>query len=224
MTTCAVADGCVRPLGHVGRHRRVADVPCEACGWEMPPTALMAHRKTHDTEDIARRLYARVDRSGGPDACWPWQGRSVDKGYGRFSYRGRGVGAHRVALMLHLGIELDPDTLVCHHCDNPPCCNPRHLFVGTVADNNADMVVKGRQAVGDRHGSRTHPDAFPGPPVRPRLMGTLNPSAKLVESDIPTIRLRLARGETHAAIAADYGVVPPTISKIALGLRWRHVA
>jgi hypothetical protein len=92
----------------------------------------------------AARFWSKVDRSGGPTACWPWiaGGRH---GYGAFSIADRPYPAHRIALLMS-GAALGDDQLACHRCDNPPCCNPAHLFPGTNADNVADMWAKGRSA------------------------------------------------------------------------------
>lgn len=94
---------------------------------------------------LAERFEERVDRSGGPDACHPWTG-TLSGGYGRIGEGGRGcriLYTHRVAWELANGPI--PDGLdVLHACDNPPCCNVRHLSLGTHADNMADMAAKGR--------------------------------------------------------------------------------
>jgi hypothetical protein len=95
----------------------------------------------------------RVDRSAGPDACWPWQGGRKVKGYGRLMRDYKDLQSHRVAWEETFGPI--PDGLqVLHHCDNPPCCNPAHLFLGTPGDNVRDMVAKGRQPAQMR--IRTH--------------------------------------------------------------------
>ena len=82
----------------------------------------------------------RVDRSAGPGACWPWTGPRHSAGYGLF----RRQYAHRLALESALGRPLGSGMEACHSCDNPPCCNPAHLFEGTHQDNVRDMAAKGR--------------------------------------------------------------------------------
>lgn len=92
-------------------------------------------------------FWDKVDSSAGPDACWPWLGgvRRKTQGYGRAFIGSRGISAHRLALILSGGEPADDDLLACHSCDNPPCCNPAHLWWGTNADNTQDCVDKGRK-------------------------------------------------------------------------------
>lgn len=90
------------------------------------------------------RFWSHVDQSGDVDSCHEWQASRIDQGYGRVSWNGDLYLTHRVAWML-ANDQIDLPTLdVLHNCDNPPCCNPRHLFLGTHSDNMQDMWDKGR--------------------------------------------------------------------------------
>lgn len=93
-----------------------------------------------------RWFWRRVNRDGGNEACWPWLGRAVKGrgGYGRLVFKGKSLGAHRMALILASGEER-PEEFACHRCDNPICCNPAHLFWGSPKDNVDDCVAKGRK-------------------------------------------------------------------------------
>jgi hypothetical protein len=90
---------------------------------------------------VAARFWAKVDRKS-PDECWPWLASRVPDGYGQIKIAGKMLKAHRVAYVLTFG-DIG-DLKVLHSCDNPPCCNPAHLFKGTTADNNRDKAEKGR--------------------------------------------------------------------------------
>lgn len=93
-------------------------------------------------------FWAKVAVLDPPGTCWPWRGGCDRAGYGWFIYRSKQYRAHRLAFQF---ANADPGDLhVLHRCDNPPCCNPAHLFLGTQADNNADMMAKGRHRGGAR--------------------------------------------------------------------------
>lgn len=91
---------------------------------------------------IDEAFWRKVDWSD-LDGCWLWTGSTRGKGYGRLSWQGKSIFATHVALGLS-GIELLPGQMACHHCDNPICVRPDHLFVGTNSDNMRDMLAKGR--------------------------------------------------------------------------------
>jgi hypothetical protein len=75
--------------------------------------------------------------------CWLWTGSLNDTGYGQLWVGSKSTRAHRLSYELHVG-PIPEGMHVCHHCDNPPCCNPNHLFVGSHTDNMADKIKKGR--------------------------------------------------------------------------------
>jgi hypothetical protein len=99
----------------------------------------------HRRRALTQRFWAKV-KIGAADACWEWQGFRLPKGYGTIGVGGRAGGkqlAHRVSYELEYGL-IPEGLLVCHSCDNPPCVNPKHLYVGSYADNLTDMHRKGR--------------------------------------------------------------------------------
>lgn len=156
------------------------------------------------------QFWATVDRSAGPNACWP---RFTRKGtsaptYTRATITGRFDYAHRHALALHLGRPLRARAL--HRCDNLPCCNPRHLFEGTQRDNMQDMHAKGRGITGRK---------FPGRMARGEEQG----HAKLTEKDIRAIRKACAAGSPQKVVGQLFGVGQMTVSDIVRRKTWAHV-
>ena len=149
---------------------------------------------------IKARFEAKVDRSGGPDACHAWTAAKNVHGYGEMWVGQRAMKAHRVAWELANG-PIMAGLVVCHRCDNRACVNTAHLFVGTVADNNRDMIEKGRGV------------SVPCP-------GEANGRAKLSADDVAEIRNRAASGETRTAIASSFCVSRWQICRIVNGTRW----
>lgn len=156
-----------------------------------------------------KRFWSRV-RIGEPHECWLWTGAVVAEGYGQLSFKwAGGRRAHRFAWVIAFG-PIPEDLLVCHRCDTPPCCNPAHLFVGTPADNSADMAQKGRAGRNGR------------PP-----RGRRNPTyarAKLDEHSVDEIRRLYAEGvRSQRDIAIMFGVTQPTIGRVVRGEAWPEV-
>ena len=151
-------------------------------------------------EDWTDRFWAKVDMRGA-DECWKWQGCTCGRGYGQLSIDGKMVSAHRLTWELTDG-PIPDDLCVLHRCDNPPCCNPRHLFLGTPADNSRDMVEKGRA----RGGS---------------LRGVNNGRAKLTRQVVRAIRSLYATGKhTQKTLAERFGISKAQISHIVNRKRW----
>jgi endogenous inhibitor of DNA gyrase (YacG/DUF329 family) len=165
-------------------------------------------RDIAQTPPLAGRFWAKVDRSGGPDACWPWTAARFHFGHGAFWLAGHQIHAHRIAWELTHGPipEGDPDNPPCvlHDCpdgDNPACCNPAHLWLGTKGQNTKDMVAKGRHARGEQHAH-----------------------SRFTAAQVRSIRTRYAAGSvSQRALAREYRVSRPTIRSIVRRKSWRHV-
>ena len=180
----------------------------------------------------AERFWTHVDRSSGPLSCWPWTKARMKKSqYGLFKVSGMMLHANRVAWALENAA--DPGSMVVmHSCDNPPCCNPAHLSIGTYADNAQDRNNKGRAntPVGERHGTRTKPEAFAWRENHPwklhpelRMRGEHHANAKITEENVRDIRRRIAAGETGRSVAAIYGINKDYVFLVAKRKRWGHV-
>lgn len=154
-------------------------------------------------EQFLERFWSKVDRRG-PDECWPWLAYRQPTGYGQFTVRkGEFATASRVALALTVDRPLVLGEVACHSCDNPPCCNPAHLFVGTQLDNNADCRQKGRAN---------------------RARGVGLPWARLDDEKVREIRSHPQRYGLYAELGRQYGVAANTIRAVRQGTKWRHVA
>lgn len=138
-----------------------------------------------------------------PEECWEWQGMRTATGYGivaRPGKHGRTITAHRYSYELHIG-PIPEGMLVCHKCDNPPCCNPNHLFIGTIAENQQDMAEKGRSRYGENHWRH-----------------------KLTTQDVKAIReLYADAGWPMRQLANHFGVSESAIFKTIKRKSWKHV-
>jgi hypothetical protein len=161
------------------------------------------------------------------NGCWEWPNTNGD--YGRMAFFGKDEGIHRISWILEYG-EIPDGLCVLHRCDNPPCSRPSHLFLGTKIDNTADMVSKGRQAKGDKNGSRIHPESLPrgenhGMNTCPerRTYGERNGMAQFTERQVLEIRERFNEGEKVLKIAQDLEKSYHSIYGIVKRLKWRHI-
>lgn len=154
-------------------------------------------QQQHHGMSVAERLAVYTKRS---PRCWEWIGAKNAQGYGVLRVGESARLAHRIAYVAAYG-PIAQWMCVLHRCDNPSCVRPDHLFVGTLADNNADMDAKGRRRSGPRRGSANH-------------------NAKLTEADAFTIRASKAAG---VELARKYGVSQTIISAVRLGRTWKHV-
>lgn len=150
---------------------------------------------------LATRFWSKVDRSD-PDGCWPWLAgvRKRAEGYGAFWLGGKHRPAHRIAWELTRGAIGDESLEVCHRCDNPPCCNPAHLFLGTRQDNNEDKVSKQRHIHGERHYRAL---------LTPEIVSEIRSSPRY-------------RGY-RMALAEKYGVRPGLITEVRAMKSWKHI-
>lgn len=139
------------------------------------------------------RFWSKVDRRS-DEECWPWMAavRKNNEGYGAFWFEGRHHPSNRIAYMLSNG-DIPLGQVVCHTCDNPRCCNPSHLFLGTPRDNNDDKVCKRRHSHAESHGN-----------------------AKLSNSQVRDIRAKAAGKKLYGrnALAAQFAVSPEYIGEI----------
>lgn len=154
------------------------------------------------------KLFWDKVKQEGPDDCWPWLASTNKDGYGQFWIGYTFVPAHRYAYVFKYQQRLSEGILICHHCDNPACCNPNHLFEGTVKDNVSDKMRKGR------HGDPT--------PINP-AKGSSHGMATLQESDVLKIRYIASNGTPQIEIARTFGVSAAQISAIIKRKYWRHI-
>ena len=158
--------------------------------------------------DLAERFWSKVDRRGRGE-CWPWKGGRDRQNYGKFwvagapGEPGRTVHASQMALELSLGRPLKAGMGACHHCDNPPCCNPADLYEGSPQENTADRHERGRDPRGERHGK-----------------------AKLSESVVRELRAAYVARDRRlgpTALSRRFGIPVGTVRNVVYGIAWRHV-
>lgn len=171
----------------------MAKKSCAACGAEYEG------EKRDDYCSLPCALWNRV-KIRGHDECWLWIGSTMGDGYGQFNFRKARYISHRVAHSLADGDISEETPYILHSCDNPQCCNPRHLTAGTHTENMEDKMAKGRQARGVSHAR-----------------------AKMSETDVHEIRWQHSHGLSMRALARAYGVCHSTIRTICRGLTWRHI-
>ena len=150
-------------------------------------------RPARPRQNVHKRFWSKVQKT---DSCWNWTAQCGRSGYGQFRFNDYPHQAHRVAWILSYG-PIPPEKFVCHRCDNRKCVNPEHLFLGTCADNLADMAAKGRST-----------------------RGTKSASAKLTEQDVRDIRNYYQAGQSQRQIAAQFGVSSHAIYSILAGKTW----
>lgn len=170
--------------------------------------------RRNPTTTIEERFWAKVAQ-GGPDDCWLWTASKRNKGYGAFCWRdedGQQVQdrAHHFSYVLHFG-PIPNSLCVLHRCDNPACVNPAHLFLGTRADNNADMRAKGRKVSGGTY-SR---DGY--------RRGKMHPGAKLTEGDAIAIRQDRNAGMSFGRLAKKYNISVGHAYRVVNREVWTHV-
>lgn len=136
------------------------------------------------------------------DSCWLWQGYRERAGYGVFRLSGASIKAHRQAWINTYG-PIPEGLYVCHKCDNPPCVNPTHLFLGAPRDNSRDAAQKGRIKNGDQRGES-------------------NNAAKLSLQLMRRIKRARESGLSYRAIGARFKISHTHARHIATGLRWQH--
>jgi hypothetical protein len=204
-------------------HRITVPAVCQGCGQDFivrqdqlnqgkgkycsRECSYEAKRKPH--MPILDRFWSKVDKSGD---CWVWKDSTKGFGYGIFAVtHGKQVGAHRFSWEIHNG-PIPEGLEVCHKCDNPPCVNPDHLFLGTHTENLLDMHAKGRGARGDRHGARTKPESI----KRGEQRSTL-----LTWTDVDEIRRRYAAGGVYLhELGAEFGISKENVYNIVHFRTW----
>lgn len=155
-------------------------------------------------DKFRERFRSRIQTVDDATSCWLWQ-RGLDRhGYGAISLNGKMLKAHRVSWELENG-DIPDEMCVCHHCDVPACVRPSHLFLGTHADNSADMVTKNRVN------------------RQPRKFGVENGGSKITPESVLQIRAMVASGMKTRDVGALFGICSSQVSNITRRIHWRNV-
>ena len=159
-------------------------------------------KKVKLSEKDRARFFSKVVKVDG--RCWEWTGYKDKDGYGKFWLNDANPSAHRVMLIITKDPNGEDDysnLMACHHCDNPGCVNPDHLYFGTNRDNINDMMKRGRTAHGEKNGNTS-----------------------LSEDEVSQIRFLYAQGNTTSRrLAKQFGVGKSTILRILKGKSWRYL-
>lgn len=150
------------------------------------------------TEKDIERFWRKV-RVTGPDDCWYWQAALSKSGYGNIKIKDDTIRANRLAFVI--SHKMDTELEVCHICDNPRCCNPKHLFAGTHSQNMTDSALKGRRNQSGENGTK----------------------AKLTERQVREIRFKGALDIPQRELAKLYGVSQTAIFYILSGRNWSQL-
>ncbi len=169
---------------------------CKHCGKEFLPHKKARHSYCSDY----CRFWDNVDIRK-PDECWQWRMHKIYTGYGYFTLKNRPIRTNRISWIFSYG-DIPDGLFVLHHCDNPSCCNPNHLFLGTQMDNMHDMISKGHKVV---------------------KTGSSNFHAKLSEDDILNIRTMYSNGIYQKDIAKQFGICQQSVSLIVNRINWKHI-
>lgn len=182
------------------------------CGRPLVPQTNPVLASYQCSGTIEHRFWSRIDKNGPPPPpahcpelgpCWLWTGCTDKDGYGKI---GRGaenasdMKASKLSWLIHNG-DVPVGLCVCHFCDNPPCANPKHLWLGTSQQNTRDKCNKKRGARGENQGSH-----------------------KLTEAQVAHIRATYAQGGiAQARLAEQFRVAESTIRRIIVRILWRHI-
>lgn len=168
-----------------------------------PARFLQHHGKSRmrSHEQIVSDFWSKIAITANDDLCWEWQAGKKKKGYGFVGIGGEiRVSAHRYA-WIYPDYVIPEGMQVCHSCDNPSCCNPKHLFLGTNQDNVDDKVNKGRVPIGEKSGAH-----------------------KMTNEKVASARAKYATGNVSLRqLVEEYGVTHNTMWCIIHNVTWKHV-